>query len=518
MLMIRIPDKIRVSISRKYFDWALRFPKIGRMFIPEIEELYEHYLKESEEDKKKSQLPQGTEMEFPFFRLMELYHLEEFDLLHEGLRKLIPNIEGIQPREDFSAFFERLEKSISNGGKYYSIVVLYRDKAARFQHKPAREIRSLPEEVDYINVSLHKSLPSSMVIAFDVHLKGEVTDTLTALQQDSYFPRIQFHSLIPWKLRGYRFSQDPIKRIKTEKILFWIEGLRMGIERSIEPYLSGHFLKQGSSKISRLPAIEIYSLKGLTEEDESFIEWHKKARNWWKSMGFNFFFNVFGNDKFIFTFPEIHSSLSSKAYRGLVLERQKGGKNENLLDIKFCLDAFLPTIVLIEYFRVTTKSIEKLRHSVFVCMKKHGFSWFRLNRLITLSNTVMHESMIHERFELEFKERKNIINHDLQSYNDIVMLKLSTDENEGQYLRGVLISTVLSRIAYLKNFFALMKNSFSDFLSLKNMEALYSLQRRIFWLTVIIALVSATSLIASNDFIRQFLKSLLEAIINGIIR
>ena len=519
-MKIRIPDKIRVTLSRKYLDWGIKFPRIGYRFIPEIKDIHEHQLRRSEEEYKKSRPPEGTEIEFLYFRLMELFHFEEFKLLRGGLNKLFPGIEGGHRETDFSTFFRRYTESISSGGIYYSLGVIYRKVRRGPLPKAFREIRKLPKEVKYINVSMHKILSSSIVVAFDVHLTKEATETLIKLQQSRYLRRLRFSSLLPWKLSGYKFSQEPIGHVKSEKILSWLREMRKGVEKTIKPYLCGYFLKQRSVNVSKLPAIEIYTLKGLPDVEEPFKIWHQEARNWWRSLGFNFFADVYGNGKFLFTWPGFDRLEGSFAYRCVVfwksyvnlLDRNNYQNDTDGIKIntRFTLDTFLPCIELIEFYETAKRNIEKLRQNVFISMKRRSFSWFKLNNLINLNNSVMYESMLQERISMEFEERKEAIRHAMAPYDDIIKIKLNIGDSGGQYLRETLIKGVMWRITRLRKHFSVMKNSFSEYLSVRNMEALFTLQRRILLLTVIIAIATIIGLAANIDSIKNVFNSLFQ--------
>lgn len=521
-MRIKSPDKIRVFLSRKYLDWAIKFPKIGTKFIPEIKEIYSHLIKTSEEEYERSRPPNGTEIVYLYFRLMELFHIEEFKSLQEGLIKLFPGIESSYRREDFSTSFRRFSESISSGGIYYSLGIIYREKGSGFLPKAFREIKSLPHEIEHINVSYQKILPSLIVVSLHVYLTKEAIETLRNLQQGRYFRRVRFKSLVPWRLSGYRFSQESVDNVKSEKLLSWLGNLRLRIEENIKPYICGYFLKQDLVQTSRLPVIEIYGLKGLPVKEEDFRTWHKEARNWWKSLGFNFFWDVYGNRKLLFTWPGAFKHQGSNAYRCVVLWQayidslDRNNFCNDKLATAFALDAFLPCIVLIEFYKAAKRNVEELRRSVFESMKRRRFFRFRLNKLINLNNTVMHELMVQERISMEFNESRNEIQDEMRSYDDIVKIKLDTDEKGGQCLRAELMNRVVFHIARLNKHFSLIKKSFSEFLSLRNMEALFALQRRIFWLAITVAVITLIGVFISLERSHSLISEIIQWILSII--
>lgn len=95
-MKFKIPDNIRVFLSRKYLDWAESLPKSGSGFIAELQEIRDVQRRRSKKKYKRSRPPEGTEIEYLYFRLIEMFHIEKFDNLQDGLLRLFPEIQDTE--------------------------------------------------------------------------------------------------------------------------------------------------------------------------------------------------------------------------------------------------------------------------------------------------------------------------------------------------------------------------------------------------------------------------------------
>ena len=116
-----MPDKIRVFLSKKYLDWAETLPKFNGSFVMNLQHIREHQRSRSEDEFKRSRPPEGTEIEHLYFRLIEIFHIEEFDKLLEGLIRLFPGLQDDCRNKDFSGDFRtnRLFLKIPNGSSSF---------------------------------------------------------------------------------------------------------------------------------------------------------------------------------------------------------------------------------------------------------------------------------------------------------------------------------------------------------------------------------------------------------------
>src|SRR5947209_12149002 len=125
-----IPDKIKNKLATKYLDWAESVPKTSQGFINVLQEIREQHRQDSQEAYKRSRPPKGVEVDFLYFRLVEMFQLEDFDSLKDGLIRLMPGLKGDLLSYDFIANFERQAESI-HGGSWMRLGYVIRDRKQR---------------------------------------------------------------------------------------------------------------------------------------------------------------------------------------------------------------------------------------------------------------------------------------------------------------------------------------------------------------------------------------------------
>lgn len=192
-------SRLRIAVSKKYLDWAEKLPTFRGGGINVLQVTREFDRKEANDHAKRIKPPSGASIEFPYFRLIEIFTIEEFDGLRDGLLRLFPQLSDPLSGRDFASSFGQRADAIK-GGSWQHIGYVFRDAKKRFLGLDAyREMKDLPEVVEWIHVTLHRFLPSLIVVALDVNLSDEATNQLNSLQQAAYLPEVQFRSLLPWK-------------------------------------------------------------------------------------------------------------------------------------------------------------------------------------------------------------------------------------------------------------------------------------------------------------------------------
>jgi len=522
----RVPDKIRVFLSEKYLDCAESLPKFNGSFVKNLQHIREYQQIWSEDEFKRSRPPERTKIEYLYFRLIEIFHIEEFDKLLEGLMRLFPGLQDDCRKRDFSSDFRNLAETIAGGGTH-RLGCIYRDLRGRFFFSgPRCEIRDLPPEVSYIAVTLHKVLASVMFVTLDVHLTREATESLLALQERHYLPRTRLVSLAPWKTtRGY--SQESVEMARTGEIFGWIDNLRSRVEKCIKPFFDGYFTQQNSTE-PRLPAIEVYGLKGLPEGEEAFQKWSEEAWGWCESLGFHFHYDACSDGRALFTWSYNGSVLRHKGYRLVVfwkpyLESLKSRPSEAeerdavMHYTGYTLDAILPCITVIEFLISGRRNIERLRQDVFGSMRIRNLPRHTLNKYIKLNNIIKRESMLLDRITMEFEQQTRLIRYEMTPVEDMKEIKATSDGKQGGNLKDIMIESVKFNIELLKKPLSLITTSFAEYLAARNMEVMYRLQRSIFWLTIIVAIATIAGLAANWPNIQNFLNSLMK-IMKSILR
>lgn len=372
-----------------------------------------------------SRPPTGTSIEYLFLRLIEMFHVEDFSNLKEGLIRLLPGLQGELPMEDFrSQFDQSVERSFGSWRKLGHIV---RSRSGPTL-EPYRVLPNLPKEVKFITVELHQLLPSFFVVTLDCVLEPEATSRLTELQNQRYLGDIRYKRLIPWGVLGGGHSQgDPDTKME-EAVINYLADLRRRIESCLAPFITGYFMRQNASKRperdTRLPAIEVFALKAIEINDQhSFEKWKQEAWHWWDSLAFKFSHDVYKTRELVFSYPRERRGHESKAlgntaYRFAALwesylatvdmEEEKHLSPELFTSLQkdFAeqeiieqLNHILPVVVIPEFLQRIRDNVNKFKQAAFTSMTygRH------LQRYIKLSYSVQREATLLNRIALEFK-------------------------------------------------------------------------------------------------------------------
>jgi hypothetical protein len=412
LMRIHTSKHIRLKVGKKYLELAAMLPQFGGGFIRTLQDMRVHHKELAEDAYKRSRPPANVELDFLYFQLIEMFHLEDFDKLRDGLYRLLPTLKDDSLYKFSTDAFSKQAESIQGGGSGFLGYIL-REKGKRWLGMdPYVVMPELPEHVAFIKVEYIKVLPSVFLVTLDVNVTEAATRHLGPLQERRYEPSALFRSVLPWRAARSGWSERPSESEMRGAIINWLQELRAGVEESVRPYLSGYFTRQFPKTATRLPVVEVYALKGGPENLDKFHEWTNKERSWFDSLGFRFIFDAYGDDTVIFTVPERDDSELHIAYR-LIALWETYVKSINTLgfgndekraishNTTYVLRALSALIVLHEFLNIVQANIARLRKVTFGAMKRGKL----LSRYMKLNNTIQRESVLLDRISMEFEQQ-----------------------------------------------------------------------------------------------------------------
>ena len=454
--------------------------------------------------------PEGTEIEYLFFRLFEMFHIEDFERLKNNLLKLLPGLESDFPHANFKTDFQR-SAEMGGAGGWRKLGMITR-KGEPYPFEPSIVMPELPEEVKIITIELHQILPSIFTVTLDVHLTEKATAQLVSLQSQRFLPRVRYEKLIPLGMFGLGRSEENAATIMNEKIFEWHEQLRSKVEACFRPYLAGYFMRSLSDGTSQLPAIEVYAFKGVPEGDEAFIKWKEESYHWWRSLGFKFYdYDYYRTNNFLFAWAEDRETTSRPAHRLVALWEpslrsvdpkslgsnlsdetiEKLKDNAVIEDLTDALSAMLPGIAILRLCAVIRSNVEKFKHLALATIATSR----RMKKYIALNYVVQREAMLLKRVELEFEEAKVWVGG--SGFARLPFTGETTKEDKDPNLRDDTLSAIERNIKQIKEQLDYIAASFSGYLATRNMEVMYRLQWHIFWFTVIVTIATIIGVIAT---------------------
>lgn len=500
-MKLKVPDNLRVLLSREYLDWAEKLPSRDSGLISRLQTIRKHQRQHAKETYEKTRPSEGIELSYLSFRLIELFHIEEIDDLIKGLNSLFPGFSSyLGSKTRFTSDLKNLSETITGTG-FQTVGFITSKENGKLFYPYHRKIESLPPEVQSIRINSSKIWPSAMIITLDVHLNEEATSEIVALQEEPFLPEVRFANLLPWKLRSH--STTPTMR---KEIINWFNNLRLQVEQCIEPFIAGFFMRHNYSKASRLPAIEVFGFKGIPEGDEAVTaKWTEKTYGWWDSFGFKFYWPFYSNGQILFVESSNRPKETNTAYRIIALWDQylKSIKSQHMSteretvshNISYVLDSLVPYISIHEFQATVQKELQKLRKTAFVSVHRGSQ---KVSNAIRLHNIISKETMNLKRMVMEFRQQKKSILLEMKFLKDMKVVITSSHKDWNENLRDTMIKNLEYQSSLLQKHTFLLSKSFADYLSARNTEAMYKLQRKIMYYTISLFIAAILSLLLAN--------------------
>ena len=509
-----IPDAVRLFLSKKYLDWAEKLPPSRWRFISHLQETRKFDRLEAKVQHQKSRPPLGVEIKPLYWRLVEIFQIEDYDRLLNGLLTLFPELERDYTNTNFPEDFRKFSGGIASGGFQRIGIILRKKHKGRFylMGQKYREIGELPPEIEHIEITIHKPLSSTIFVSIDVHLHDDIAKQLAALQQTQYLSEIRLRNLLPWKAwRGH--SSNFVGAMAAKAFQARSESTRRAVEKCIAPYLRGHFMDRPPAEGkdgARLPVIEVCELNGFSGCDQAVAAIKGKARAWWDSMGYSLFPEVHQDSKSLFLEPDRSGRRKRNVYSLVVLRdpylsylsslRPEDGKDETggiKYHTRYTLDGLMLGVCFFEFLMSIREELAKVRKDVYGLTGTELTSSHNLGKCLGLRRIVDRLSMFLERISEEFDQGKAYIRHEMATLKEMKTVEVGgRDTGEGD-LRELFIKAIPYHLGLLKKHLAVVERSIAGFVAVKNMEATYRLQRRVFWLTIVAA--AATLLVVPAE-------------------
>jgi hypothetical protein len=504
-MKMRVSDEFRLKVSRKYLDWAEVLPKFGGGPIAALQRIREHQRKDSKRAHEFTRPPEGTTCLLMYFRLFEIFQLEDFEQFQKALLRFMPELSSLSGRNTYDSLIEfpkgdtvswlNLGAIISKGIWLGGVHHLAPD---------------LPEEIRFIELGLHRVLPSVFAISFDVHLTESAMSEIAHLQANYYLPDVVLHDLLPRSgFIAHSFSRA--ETVMTQNIKTWTSNLRNKTEAYLRPILNGFFSNQPAIHHSRLPAIEVYAVRGVPESNDLLKEWERQVSHLYESLGFASHLNHYKNGKCLFELPErgrLYKDAQVQArfivlwepyLKSLSLEQDETDKVSALkYHTQYMVQDAFGFVALLAFLDIVEDNADELKRLAF---KKAAHS--SLRQSIRLNERLSRTSILLDIVSQEFAAWKDGMgkshSHELQ---ELKRANRRTDDEEKRLIAD-LISFIDYRLKRLQQIHSYVKDAFSNYLVLRNMEAIYKLQLTAAWAAAAAVIITLISLLG-DDLIELF--------------
>jgi hypothetical protein len=357
---------------------------------------------------------------------------------------------------------------------------------------PVEEM-DLPECVESVEVWAYKLLPSLFAVSLHAALKESATEALIRAQSTHYLSDVRFWPMIPTGPR-HRSATDLADSVALRTMVAHLQQVRSEIENCFAPFLSGYFTRR-SGGAPRLPAVEIYGLKGAGADAESFRAWKERARSWWTSMGFELYgWKTFQGSNIVFTLSGSMRTEEAVPYKLLVLQ-DEAPEDDRLATTEGFLRALVPVLAVRALVNSVAADVGKVRRSVYRTLSRRGILR-GLHSDIGLSRQLSRAITLLERVSAELEDGK-------PPFGDS-SLTVPVNDPGGHGVQSNLFDCLMHALKFQKEaaqrHVSVMAKSFSEHLQVRNMALMYRLQWVIVALTVIVAAAGTVS--SWDQFVR----------------
>lgn len=492
---------IKERLSQYYLNLSEKKSLQRITSLKEIKDFRERQKKDSLEYKERSKRPDGNDLKLHSFYLYDIFLLEDFSELGKKLDNLFAKSLFNSTHESYQSILEQAANQ--PGSIYFSLPLIVGNKSGFFLADRIN-LDHIPNFIKYIECKIAKILPSLVVMAIRVVLDEEMVNAeIDHILGQVYQQRIIFDTYFPWKIIRSGVTWYPAHHEKKRECYKLINGYKLKTECFMAKYFNGIFLSK--SKITnRCPSMEIYTISQLPG-DTNIIEWARSSQEFWRLIGFGHIHNKlwFKNNNSIYC----PGSISEYPYANkLIIDKSSISGPANIGDrqsiLKIASDTseeYIASLALIGLFAELNKTIQSLKTTLFVNMKKRRISRFK--RINELQNEV---SINEIKIDNVVKEYESARKDNFR--NGEVELKDLADEKT---LSQVFIENVEFMINEIKRIIEPIKSYTKEYFSNENTRSNYLLQKRIFILTIIICLLA---LLPYRDAVWKIIVSIIKAI------
>lgn len=444
----------------------------------------------------------GSRIEFFGFRLFEIFHYEDFGNLYSGLKSMFPDAEGIE--SSFFNNFEKIRDSITTGS-WTPVGTLINGSYAGFGGARAlRQIPSLDEFIDSIEVSVQKILPSVWVLSFDVYLKNNATEKIVFLQSQEYLGEANLNGISFGEFPLIDISLSSPELVLTKTIRDWVSKIRINVEEVVKLHFKGFYLSQITN--NHLPSIEVYRLVRSKRKQKDFYSWVENNILWWRSFGFPLGRDsFFSNENLAFSYSLESNNLSRPTSVAFFFQ-EKFPEQPRFVwgKMKYFLIEITPLTAVSEILTSSRSEIEKRRRVTFDLIKRRN----RLSRLIKSYQDTQFFNRTLQRLMLEISQ--GLLFFGFNTFFNVTELRQTqnrpTKKKVGDSEIVSLNVAMKKNIDYLGKLVTshveFVDKEFSSHIEILNVSAIYRLQIITLWLTVAATFLGVIGLLSNYQDIK----------------
>jgi hypothetical protein len=509
---MRISLKFKSFLSKWYLEYAERHSNSKFLSISDLTSIRKRQIKESNNVSQSSALPADVKLNLTNLLLFKSFHVEDVVKLERALGQIFGKKAG---QRSINRFFESKGKltgaSLSLIGRLYPKST--KKKKGFFQS--IAYIKNMPSFVKLIEVGFYRIIPSYYILTFNAILKESVSDDLLNHIQRKYFSEINFNNVIPWKLRTSGYNSNPVINVMVEKFSEWQKDLKRDVEHCISKFFKTSYIS-GSNTGFDTTAIELYTI----ENDKYF---NSNVKEWYDHHDYLRYYNIpfnypltFKNDMYVIIFPEYEKKIRNNfkiiASRNDIEKDSKNYNEGKLFNFTDYINPLIQDITFIfapfNTFKSLQNDVEDIRYKLLTEITKG--KKLKITNLLNLMSSIERISQLNKRIDFEISDNKKWFLEITEDVQDVSMFHLSI--KSGKSLQEFLSKEIEAHHKFLEKNIKLVQDSFKEFLNYTNINIAYKLQKKMFWLTIIIMIATLLGVWVNWDKIYKDINLIIDKI------
>lgn len=517
-------EVIKEKISVFYLNVASKVPKFQGGWIARMQDIRQRQIEEAREYFDKSKRPEDNDLSLHSIYLFEIFFLENFAKLEEGLDKIYmkgkKRYNSQRNIESYKEFMKRATEPFSSGAWINLFAIIPEEKKSKYLAAFARAyLPDFPEEIEYINIELFHILPSVICVGFDVKIVKDVNKDLDNMINRIHFSKLVFSSFFPWG-RRFGWTSTSCSTEKRKAIYNYLLSVQIKAERFLSKYFEGYFLSQSHFSTPCCPSTEVFSISELPEPKEIENK-YRQTREFWYSLGFEWFYvsDIFV-DKILYFFNVIFSLGFKSPFRLLLIKKtlktEMYGSIEGAISCEssYFIREFVNSILFIEICKRMLETLGKLRLAVGKNIRSR-LRMGRFGKLLLLEQEVSRNDYAFNRLLSEYSLLKDEFKIWKRDQRDIVTLQSIVKDSHNSKtvvrLSDYFIEIIDRYVILLKKQYKIIGDSLRTYIEGRNIAVSYKLQKWIVILTIVLVL----GLIPNEVWIKII--NLLDTVIDHIL-
>lgn len=431
-------------------------------------------------------LSNQEEVHYDSIILLEMFYIEDFNLLFDGLDLLYANLNGYEKSKlNYRDILQADEKNAFRGYLYLPPIVNSNLKDHRFFPKPA--FLDLGDDIDGINITLQATLPSTVTLQIQVSLNPNISDKINSIIY-TYHEEIEekntvFNSEITIHHLPYLIKKKEIIGIK--------EDLKNQIIIFLSAYFKGIFFTQAKKHISYVPSIDLFSLN-YPEKSEDTLKWLSDNHYFFICLDISVpWINAYKYENYLFLPNSLNDCAFFPSY-SIIADRQTANADNMYFDIKTSIQHPLDNcsfelLAFKRWLEIEERTGTEL--NLLISKESEYVANNQFKKAILNREEITKYLFYFERFKIEINMFDSMLVDDCPAFESL--------DKKNRFLFRNVMTKIKRHINYIDEFVNTLNRHSDNILALKNIEYNKNIQNSVLRLTYLIIIISIVQIILS---------------------